>query len=95
VRPPRSDTLADVAAETGAPYLDAAALLDGAIAGVVADPGLRAERERVDAIYGKKRAADHPQLYLYLPDACHPSLLGHRLVAEATARVAAGLLGDL
>jgi lysophospholipase L1-like esterase len=94
VRPPRSDTLADAAAETGAPYLDAAALLDGAIAGVVANPELRAERERVDAIYGENRAADHPQLYLYLPDACHPSPLGHRLVAEATARVAAGLLGS-
>jgi lysophospholipase L1-like esterase len=93
VRAPHSDTLAAVAAQAGTPYLDATALLDAAVDGVAADPEMRAERERVEAIYGEKLPAEHPQLYLFLPDRCHPTALGHRLVAEATARLAAGLLG--
>jgi lysophospholipase L1-like esterase len=93
VRSPISDTLAAVAAETGTRLVDAPALLDAAVAGVAEDPALASERARVEAVYGTKLPAEHPQLYLYLPDACHPSALGHRLVADAVAAAAAQLLG--
>ncbi|MDJ0864606.1 MAG: SGNH/GDSL hydrolase family protein [Myxococcota bacterium] len=84
--------LADVAAETGVPFLDATALLDAWIPRLMGDPERRGERERIAARYGREALRTTPQLLAFLPDACHPNPLGHRLVARALAPLVAAAL---
>jgi lysophospholipase L1-like esterase len=77
--------LADVARATGAPHVDATALLDGAIPTIAADPAHARDRERLAARWGADALAENPYWLAFLPDGCHPNAVGHRLAAEAVA----------
>ena len=92
IRGAPAELMADVARETGAPHLDAAQLLDASIPVIAGDPRFAADRERIAARYGADELASHPRWLAFLPDRCHPNALGHRLVAEALADLAAGML---
>lgn len=85
VRGTTAAVLASVAQETGAPYLDATALVEAAIPRIASDPAFEADRRALTARYGAARLAKEPRLHGFLPDLCHPNATGHRLIAEALA----------
>ncbi len=92
VRGPGAATLADVARDTGAPFLDATALLDEAVPQLASDPAAAELRARAAARYGEARLTASPYLLAFLPDGCHPSAWGHAAIARAMAAKLAPLL---
>ncbi len=92
VRGAPARVLAEVAAQTGTPHLDATALLDAAIPRVATEARFRAERASIQERYGADAVRAQPLLWTYLPDGCHPNPLGHRLVGQALAERVAPLL---
>ena len=84
--------MAAVANETGAPHLDATALLDASLDAMTTDERFAALRETQRERYGSAELERHPRWLAFLPDACHPNAFGHRLVADALADVLAGVL---
>ena len=89
VRGVPAELMAEVAHETGAPFLDATALLDAAVPMIANDARFAADRERISERYGAEPLAGHPRWLAFLPDRCHPNPLGHRLVADALAELVA------
>jgi lysophospholipase L1-like esterase len=83
--------LAAVARETGVPHLDATALLDAAVPRIATEDGFDDARAALRKRYGESELVARPYLLAFLPDRCHPNALGHRLVADELARVAADL----
>jgi lysophospholipase L1-like esterase len=87
VRGEPARVLAEVARETNTPFLDAPALLDAHIAELATASRWAAHREALRERYGAAALEENPGWLAYLPDRCHPNAAGHRLVAEALARV--------
>jgi lysophospholipase L1-like esterase len=77
----------DVALETGAPHLDATALLDRSIPEIARERRFRTERRRLRERYGPGELGRHPQWLAFLPDGCHPNPIGHLVVSEALAEL--------
>ena len=94
IRGAPAQVMADVARETGVPHLDATGLLDAAVPAIAEEERFATDRDRIAARYGADELASHPRWLAFLPDRCHPNPLGHRLVAEAFADVAAELLAQ-
>ena len=95
VRGVPADLMAEVAHETGAPFLDATALLDGAVPLIASDARFAGDRERIGQRYGAGTLAIHPLWLVFLPDRCHPNPLGHRLVADTLAELVAASFPQL
>lgn len=87
VRGVPAELMAEVAHQTGAPFLDATALLDAAIPAIGTEARFAADRERLRERYGAEALASHPRWLTFLPDRCHPNPLGHRVVADALAEL--------
>jgi len=87
-----AQVLAEVAHETGAPHLDATGLLDAAIPAIGTEERYGEFRSALRKRYGASEVEAHRMLLAFLPDRCHPNALGHRLVADALAGVAASAL---
>lgn len=85
VRDAPAGVLREAARASGAPFVDATALLDAAIEGLATHPLHAAERSALAERFGADALAAHPQWLAFLPDACHPNAIGHRLTAEAVA----------
>jgi lysophospholipase L1-like esterase len=94
VRGPAAAVLAKISGETGAPYLDATALVEAAVPRIASAPEFAQDREQLTARYGARALAANPQLYGFLPDLCHPNAVGHRLIADALAEIVAKSLGQ-
>jgi len=92
MRGPAAATLAEVARETGTPFLDATALLDEAVPGLANGAAYAELRARAAARYGESTLAASPYLLAFLPDGCHPNAWGHEAIAEALARKLAPVL---
>ena len=71
------------AAGSLAPLLDTQSLLEEAVDRVAADPRFSNEISYYRGLYGDPLLRKFPWLAVYLTDECHPSLIGHRLIAEA------------
>lgn len=85
--------LSELAAESGAPFVDGMAQLVAAAPRVAQAPEFAEERRRLQDLYGAARLEREPLLHVLLPDGCHPNAVGHALVAEALAPVVARALG--
>jgi lysophospholipase L1-like esterase len=92
VRGPAAEVLARVSHETGAPYLDATALVEAALPRIAGDPEFAADRQHLAGRYGERALAVDRRLYGFLPDHCHPNAIGHRLIGEALAGIVASKL---
>jgi lysophospholipase L1-like esterase len=92
IRGAPAQVMAEVAHETGTPFLDATALLDEAIPRIAEEPRFAADRERIAARYGAEELGSNLHWLAFLPDGCHPNPLGHRLVGEALADLVAPLV---
>ncbi|HET6372593.1 MAG TPA: GDSL-type esterase/lipase family protein [Candidatus Polarisedimenticolia bacterium] len=75
------------AAATGTPLVDSEPLLEAAVPDVAAGARYAQEFSRYKDLYGPQLLADYPWLAVYLTDQCHPNVVGHRLEAEALARL--------
>lgn len=85
--------MAEVAAETDTPHLDAVRLLEEQIPALAEDERFAAHRAASHERYGSE--IDRNPLWLaFLPDRCHPNVLGHQLVADALADVVAGVVAE-
>ena len=73
------------AARTGALLIDAEAILDAAIPVVAASPSMEAARARITGVYGADLVAEHPDLWVYLADRCHPNAVGQIFLSRAVA----------
>jgi hypothetical protein len=49
-------------------------------------------RETQRGRHGSAELERHPHGLAFLPDACHPDAVGHRLMGDALANVVAGVL---
>jgi lysophospholipase L1-like esterase len=87
-----AEVMAAVARDTGAPYLDATGLLDASVPGLQSDVRFADWRAQQSERYGSSDLAAHPRWLAFLPDACHPNAMGHRLVADALAEMLANTL---
>lgn len=87
VRGPAAEVLARVAADTGTPYLDATALVEAAIPRIMTEPAFAKDRQRLAQRYGETTLVSTPMLFGFLPDACHPNAVGHRLIGDALASI--------
>lgn len=85
-----AQVMARVARETGTPHLDATALLETRVPEIATADRFRQHRAEMRDRYGGPELDANPGWLAFLPDACHPNALGHRLVAEALADVVAG-----
>ena len=85
--------LAATAREMGVPHLDATALLDEALPDLATAERWGDHRLAMRKRYGDAELEAHHGWLAFLPDRCHPNALGHRLVADALADVAADALG--
>jgi lysophospholipase L1-like esterase len=92
IRGEPAQVMADVARETGTPFLDAPALLEARRAEIAGDARWASHREALRERYGADELAAHAIWLTHLPDRCHPNALGHRLVAESLAGVVAKAL---
>jgi lysophospholipase L1-like esterase len=92
VRGAAAAVLHDVAAAAGVPHLDATALLDTRIPAIATESRFAAARERLRERWGEDELARNPAWLVFLPDNCHPNVIGHEIVSEALAdRVARAL----
>jgi lysophospholipase L1-like esterase len=87
LRGPAAEVMARVAADTGTPYLDATALVEAAIPRIMSEPAFAKDRERLVQRYGEATLLSTPILFGFLPDACHPNAVGHRLIGDALAGI--------
>ncbi len=85
VRRDAAGVLARVAELTHTPLLDATALLDSSLGRIASEVRFQAERAALAERYGDGALRERPYLLGFLPDACHPNAIGHRIVAEALA----------
>ncbi len=92
VRGAPAKLLERVARSARVPNVDATGLLDAAVPRIAAAPEYHRERARLERRFGLNELRANPRLLAFLPDGCHPNALGHGLVAEALAEVAAPLL---
>jgi lysophospholipase L1-like esterase len=70
---------------SGAPLLDTETVLHAALPALDADAEIAPARARVQALYGDRMIASHPDLEVYLADRCHPNAVGQRLLARTLA----------
>ena len=75
---------------TGVPMVDTQPLLEDALSRVAADPRFSAELSHYRELYGVPLLEKFPWLALYLTDECHPSSIGHRLIADALVPIVEG-----
>jgi lysophospholipase L1-like esterase len=80
-----AQVLAAVARETGAPHLDAPALLRASLPALATEERYDEHRAGLRRRYGAAEVDEHILWLAFLPDRCHPNALGHRLVAESLA----------
>lgn len=85
--------MAEVAAETGTPHLDATRLLETKLPALLEDERFAAHREAARERYGPALEAN-PIWLAFLPDRCHPNAMGHQIVADALADVVAGVVAE-
>jgi lysophospholipase L1-like esterase len=82
-----SEPIRAAARATGATFLDSEAVLKRAVPDIAAGRARPEARARAAALYGEAILGEHPDLVVYLADACHPNAEGHRLLAEELARL--------
>jgi lysophospholipase L1-like esterase len=85
-----AEVMASVARNSGVPHLDATGLLDATVPALQSEPRFADWRAHQLDLYGDGVLESHPRWLAFLPDACHPNALGHRLVADALAEILAG-----
>ena len=84
--------MASAARDSGAPHLDATALLDATVPALQSDARFADWRAHQLDLYGPDEVESHPRLLAFLPDFCHPNAIGQRVVADALAEIVAGAL---
>ena len=85
VRRGAAGVLARVAERTHTPLLDATALIDSSLGRIASGVQFQAARAALAQRYGDGTLRERPHLLGFLPDACHPNAIGHRIAAEALA----------